>query len=389
MALGPPWPLPPGGCPPGLFAWLAAEVEQHHGLALLLIDAEGQVVEGAAQRLALGSGDAGLLAALAREATRWGGPAILPGPDDHLLMAVPVMLNGLLLGALVTGAAEAAVFPDATGQAAIDLPAIGRRLLAVLLEHRLSDGATLAAARSALVSEQQRAYLLHEHKHESQGIDVLAAYLRLEPDLLSAVRRGDRSTAVHLLNRVLVLVWARAVDDETLVKSLLLELVAAMTRAAIEGGASGDLLAGNLERMASLAAASGEEALSTSLVTLLDQLLDAIANTGTPGDGAARRAVAWIEDHAEEPVTRDDVAAAVGLSPSELSRRLRAATGHTFTELLNRIRIDRAAVLLRTTETSLVDIALGVGFSDQSWFTKVFRRHTGRTPGDYRRQHGR
>jgi transcriptional regulator GlxA family with amidase domain len=48
------------------------------------------------------------------------------------------------------------------------------------------------------------------------------------------------------------------------------------------------------------------------------------------------------------------------------------------------LRVDRAAELLRHTDKGLLQIALEVGFNDQSYFTKVFRRYLRMTPREYR-----
>jgi AraC-like DNA-binding protein len=66
---------------------------------------------------------------------------------------------------------------------------------------------------------------------------------------------------------------------------------------------------------------------------------------------------------------------------------MRTKTGWSFTELLTRLRVDRACQLLVRTDAPLAQIALECGFGDQSYFTRVFRKRIGRTPRDYR--HGR
>ena len=53
-------------------------------------------------------------------------------------------------------------------------------------------------------------------------------------------------------------------------------------------------------------------------------------------------------------------------------------------DLLNQLRVNRASLLLRQTDKSLVQIALECGFRDQSYFTKVFRRVAGKTPREFR-----
>jgi len=59
-----------------------------------------------------------------------------------------------------------------------------------------------------------------------------------------------------------------------------------------------------------------------------------------------------------------------------------------FTAYVNRLRIDQSKSLLRETNIPLVDIAGMVGYEDQSYFTKVFRKITGTSPGKYRESRG-
>jgi len=99
------------------------------------------------------------------------------------------------------------------------------------------------------------------------------------------------------------------------------------------------------------------------------------------------RALEFMETHLADDLTREQTARVAGLSPSHFSHLMRAKTGWSFTELLTRLRVDRACQLLVRTDAPLAQIALECGFGDQSYFTRVFRKRTGRTPGDYR--HGR
>ena len=60
------------------------------------------------------------------------------------------------------------------------------------------------------------------------------------------------------------------------------------------------------------------------------------------------------------------------------------ATGSTFKEYLSMVRVEESKRLLANTDYSLIDIAVATGFQDQSYFSKVFKRYTGLTPGQYR-----
>ena len=81
--------------------------------------------------------------------------------------------------------------------------------------------------------------------------------------------------------------------------------------------------------------------------------------------------------------TMSAVAGTLGMSGRTLQRRL-AEEGHTFQELVDAARRELAERLLRVTDYSLAEVAFMTGFSDQSAFTRAFRRWAGQTPRSYR-----
>jgi AraC-like DNA-binding protein len=78
----------------------------------------------------------------------------------------------------------------------------------------------------------------------------------------------------------------------------------------------------------------------------------------------------------------------LGMSDSQFSRFFRRATGNTFTEFVNRIRINRACQLLRESRRFIADISLEVGFNSMANFNRRFQDIKGMTPSDYRKQSG-
>jgi AraC-like DNA-binding protein len=95
--------------------------------------------------------------------------------------------------------------------------------------------------------------------------------------------------------------------------------------------------------------------------------------------------MAHINSHFGEDLTLTDLAAVAGLSPSHLSRSFKSAVGCSLNQYLTRVRLNQAQRLLSETDRSVVDIALTCGFSQQSWFGAVFRKHYQQTPQAFRR----
>lgn len=85
-----------------------------------------------------------------------------------------------------------------------------------------------------------------------------------------------------------------------------------------------------------------------------------------------------------EPLTVDDLAQAAHMSRAHFSREFRRAFGESpYSYLLTR-RLERAAMLLRTTDRPIPDVCLSVGLSSVGSFTSSFRRAFGATPAAYR-----
>jgi len=80
----------------------------------------------------------------------------------------------------------------------------------------------------------------------------------------------------------------------------------------------------------------------------------------------------------------ETVAALFNITGRQLQRKLKQQ-GTGFSELLDEVRLELALRYLQDSRMSMVDIALSLGFSDQSNFVKAFKRWQGQTPGQYRR----
>lgn len=91
---------------------------------------------------------------------------------------------------------------------------------------------------------------------------------------------------------------------------------------------------------------------------------------------------------AQGNVSLGEIASACNLSRSYFIRAFRETTHRTPHQWLLERRIDRARELLRHTDSSLSDIAIACGFSDQSHFTRTFSQLVGTPPGSWRRQTG-
>lgn len=105
------------------------------------------------------------------------------------------------------------------------------------------------------------------------------------------------------------------------------------------------------------------------------------------GDMLHARMLSVIEENFKDPdFSLKSCAALLNLSPQHLSRLYRQKTDYSFLEHLTRRRMDEAVRLLSTTDLPIGELAEELGFADSRYFSQVFRRHTGRTPSQYRQE---
>lgn len=382
-----PIPTPQSPAEPG--ENLAEAYRARYGLELFLTDPNG-----VRREPATADDNAEPLTRLRRqaihEALRWGEPSILLDAEGRALWAVPIMDNEQLTGGLMVegvplGSDEGDDAGESASQRARHIREACCGLLETAIRHNLTNASRLTLARQAAEQERFRAEAIHEVKGEFLD-SVREVYLREEPALLAAIKRGERPVAREIINRVLVRIYHLSGRRLDLLKSFVLELVVMMCRAAVESGADPtEVLGLNFRSISDLSELQDDEQLCAWLTAMLERVMDAIRDHKTfPNTVLVARALDHMEKHLDEPLERDAVARTAGLSPSHFSHLMREKTGRTFTDMLAQMRINRARALLARTEKSLAQIALECGFSDQSYFTRVFRKYAGKSPGEYR-----
>lgn len=97
------------------------------------------------------------------------------------------------------------------------------------------------------------------------------------------------------------------------------------------------------------------------------------------------KAIEYLRQNFNSEVRLENLAMQSFISKNYFSRLFREVTGISFSDYIQRLRVDEACSLLRTTDMKVVDIAAQAGFKDLKFFYEVFKKLTGKTPGDYRK----
>lgn len=96
------------------------------------------------------------------------------------------------------------------------------------------------------------------------------------------------------------------------------------------------------------------------------------------------KALSFIQTHYSEPITLDEIAAVSGLSRYYFIKQFQHQLNMTPMQYLTKIRIQKATELLRSTSSSVTDIAAQVGYANANYFNKVFRKVVGVSAGTFR-----
>lgn len=95
-------------------------------------------------------------------------------------------------------------------------------------------------------------------------------------------------------------------------------------------------------------------------------------------------ATQYIRFHFEQEITLKKLAESLYVHPNYLSRKFKEETGCQLSEYINQIRIEQAQILLNDKVLSIADVAYRVGYNDEKYFSKVFKKYNDRTPREYR-----
>lgn len=241
----------------------------------------------------------------------------------------------------------------------------------------------LSMARSDSLQKQISTYI----QQMKQQAAPLHYPFEKEKTLIQSISHYDKEGSLQYLKEFLAALLLNSGGNLEWMKSRIYEFLVLLSRTAIDGGAQES---DAMRPLANYQKAAGTlksfDTLSAWLVKLLENFMDGFLRySDTRHGNLINRCIQYMDAHYSQPLSLEQTASAIGLSPAYLSRIFRKETGITFNHYLNQLRITKAKDLLRHTNMRLLDIALLTGFEDQSYFTKVFRRTAGLSPSDYRK----
>lgn len=123
---------------------------------------------------------------------------------------------------------------------------------------------------------------------------------------------------------------------------------------------------------------------SNEILNHIDQALQRKQKISKDAQRLVRQAMVFIHDHYTEQISRHEIANHVNISEDYLTFCFRKELGITPIKYLRRHRIKQAKLLLKASPNNITEIAFSVGFSDSSYFSRIFHQETGISPEEFR-----
>jgi two-component system response regulator YesN len=351
------------------------------------------------------------------QAERFGGVYIYFCPRNLTHWAVPIRVDGITVASMIGGPvlmidpddylqedilAPYAVPPEnvkALRIACREIPYVNTtrvRSLAEIL--RFSAGTlSLGLGRSRPAQRPASAFATAGGPDLPSDADPASAKSRAgavyplekERELLASIAKGDLDESRRNLNEILGFIFFQGGSDLNSIKLRVEELVVLLSRAAVEGGASIEEIIGlNNDYLIRIRNSGSVYDLSAFLSIILARFVDCVFTlTSIKHADLIRKSIQFINAECSTDISLDRVAEHVHLSPSHFSRIFREATGENFVAYLTRVRMEKGKAMLQAGTQPLAEIGVSIGFRDQSYFSRVFKRSTGMSPGKYRSTH--
>ncbi len=197
--------------------------------------------------------------------------------------------------------------------------------------------------------------------------------------MLSYLTAGDREKALTLSEEMVHQMERLSLDMQ---KNLTMDIMSRLQTKLQEM----DLLPFTLPRYDQLWAARDSAGVSEWMKEQITRILGSL-----PGENNMQKVIGqlknYIQEHYMEPISLDQAAEYVFLSPVYISRMFKQETGENFTDYLTSMRMRAARALLMRPDIRVCDVGVRTGYPNPRYFYRVFKRMNGLTPGEYRRQY--
>jgi YesN/AraC family two-component response regulator len=226
----------------------------------------------------------------------------------------------------------------------------------------------------------------HEHGDKYDCTDQQPCLNDKERLLIACLRRGDSTEAQNIVRELLTDFSNSADGNFEYFKMKAIELVVLISRDGANSESEAELVEANSRNLKQIDDSNNAGELTDNVCLILERMTGKIFSfQGIRHASALRKAERFIWENYTRKISLKEIADASGLSAPYFSTVFKNEMGENLSNYLNRLRVEKALVMLGETDSPINGISAACGFEDQSWFSKVFKSYTGISPYEYRK----
>lgn len=228
-----------------------------------------------------------------------------------------------------------------------------------------------------------------DHLNVDEEAEIVKLRYKTEKNFMHAVECGDKKTALALINsKNMLFSFSERFPNQPLrrLKNVAIILNTLLRTSARNSDVPAIMIHQISEKFAyEIENANQVETLHRLEDRMIEEYCDlVISNSLGKYTTMTRQVIEYIRSFYNKQINKEELAAKLSTHPSHLSRKFKEETKMTLTAYQQMLRLNQAKHLLKTENLSVEEIAWTIGYEDPSYFARVFKKETGRTPTQYR-----
>lgn len=268
------------------------------------------------------------------------------------------------------------------------------KMLSIIVDHMCKEESRFMAQRLKITKQQNKiAELLLDKKQSMASLIAMEKRtkfrkypIEMEKELIAYVQTGDTNNARRMLNDLLGEILSFSSGNLDIVKAKLFELITIIFRAGVDSGSplpDMSILLKDYTKVLTEDISFEELCLQTSEVMELIMGVIYQSRSEKKTNENLVKAIQYIKQNYHQELSLDIVAKNVFVSNYYLSHLFRNELDMTFSDYVNKIRMEQSIQLMKLNDYNVQIIAEKVGFNDAGYFSRTFKKYYGVSPNSY------
>ena len=310
-------------------------------------------------------------------------------PITYLFLAIPISINNQVIGALITVGDKLRLNQKEVESDDQRIKSAQDKLIEIAEQFNIVNRAFLQQRQTLIDSSRDRSGHTPRPLSTPKIPQLEELWNRENASLMDSIAKGDFPETKRLIGKIITIL--KDTDETTLpeAKGFSLELFASVVEYSLKhhGNRNHHFLF-HYESAEKIITCNSAVELCDCICELIQIYIQATQSIKTKDrNNVVGKLYAYIERNLNQPLNREQVAAAIGMSASRLSHILKEEENESYSEILTRFRMEHGRKLLIEGDDAISSIAMECGYCDQSHFTKVFQKTFGASPKLYRDQY--